>query len=48
MNYRATHVSVHDGSDAMEISRDESAGTITLVNEDGYEWTDPLADWEAL
>jgi len=43
MPYQATHVSVHDGSDAMLVS--QGGATITLVNEDGYAWTDPRDQW---
>jgi hypothetical protein len=42
-DYTATHTSAHDGSDAMVVAQDEE--TITLVNEDGFEWTDPRDDW---
>ena len=44
MMYRHTHVSVNDGSPAMFVSQTED--TITLVNEDGFEWTDPRDQWE--
>lgn len=43
MKYEATHTSAFDGSDAMLVSQD--AETVTLTNEDGYEWTDPRAHW---
>lgn len=43
MNYEATHASVRDNSTAMVVSR--TAHTITLINEDGYEWTDPSWQW---
>ena len=43
MKYEATHTSAFDGSDAMLVSQD--AETITLINEDGYEWTEPRAHW---
>lgn len=46
MNYRHTHASVNDGSMAMLV--DEGEETITLVNEDGYEWTDPIDQWEPI
>lgn len=42
--YHATHVSVHDGSDAMLI--DETS--FSLVNEDGYAWAANPDDWMAL
>lgn len=42
--YRATHASVHDGSDAMLVTTE--GDTITLINEDGYVWTDNASDWE--
>lgn len=43
LDYAATHVSAADGSDAMLVR--QTATTITLVNEDGYEWTDPAEQW---
>ena len=43
MNYEATHQSVRDGSPAMWVSMTHD--TITLVNEDGFEWTDPRDQW---
>jgi hypothetical protein len=46
VTYVHTHVSARDGSPAMVVSQD--ATTITLVNEDGFRWTDPLADWHDL
>lgn len=41
--YRHTHVSAHDGSPAMLVC--EHGDTVFLMNEDGYEWSDPAADW---
>lgn len=41
--YKHTHASYNDGSTAMMVS--ETKDTITLVNEDGYEWTDPHGQW---
>lgn len=46
LNYKHTHVSVEDGSPAMVIA--ERGDRITLVNEDGYWWTDPADKWRAL
>lgn len=43
MKYKDTHISVFDGSPAMVVSQNEE--TITLINEDGFEWTDPLSHW---
>lgn len=43
MDYTHTHQSVRDGSAAMRVS--EGHGTITLVNEDGFYWTDPADQW---
>lgn len=43
MKYSHTHLSVQDGSPAMFVS--EGHGTITLVNEDGFFWTDPTDHW---
>lgn len=42
--YEATHQSANDGSPAMMLRQDDT--TITLVNEDGFEWTDPRGDWD--
>jgi hypothetical protein len=36
-----------DGSEARLVRRTDD-GTITLVNEDGDEWTDPVTDWEPI
>lgn len=44
--YICTHVSVLDESTAMLIA--EHNGRITLINEDGYMWTDPSSEWRAL
>lgn len=44
--YDHTHESTHDGSPAMLVSQD--AETITLTNEDGFQWTDPIADWRPI
>lgn len=46
MNYRHTHVSIHDQSPAMLVY--EAAGTVRLVNEDGFEWEDPANQWEPI
>ena len=43
MNYEDTHQSAHDGSPAMMVARTDK--TITLVNEDGFQWTDPIDQW---
>lgn len=43
MWYRHTHVSRFDQSPAMLVSSDET--TMTMVNEDGFEWTDPIGHW---
>lgn len=45
-NYRHTHESVHDYSPAMVVSQTDTH--ITLVNEDGFEWTDHRDDWEPI
>ena len=44
--YKDTHVSANDGSPAMLVRQDHT--TITLVNEDGYEWTDPIWQWRPI
>lgn len=44
--YTHTHTSTGDGSPAMVVRQD--ATTITLVNEEGYQWTDPLDQWEPI
>ena len=44
--YDHTHESAHDGSPAMLVS--QTAETITLVNEDGFQWTDPIEDWRPI
>lgn len=41
--YVATHASVEDDSTAMIVLQDDK--TITLMNEDGYTWRDPLNQW---
>lgn len=41
--YKDTHYSVNDGSTAMLVS--ETEDTITLVNEDGHQWTTSKAYW---
>lgn len=46
MNYNHTHASVYDGSPAMVVSTTDT--TITLVNEDGFEWTDPIDQWKPI
>lgn len=44
--YTPTHISKHDGSDAMHVS---SAGDwCLLVNECGDTWEDSLSDWEPI
>lgn len=48
MNYETTHQSVLDDSPAMFISEDNEAGTYTLMNEDGYTWTDSQDLWVSL
>lgn len=45
-NYKHTHESVEDGSPAMLVRQDDT--TITLINEDGTTWTDPLSQWRAI
>lgn len=42
-DYTHTHVSFHDGSPAMMVKDREK--TITLINEEGYRWTDPAWWW---
>lgn len=44
--YKHTHASVRDGSPAMLVS--QTGDSITLVNEDGFEWTDPLTNWRPI
>lgn len=44
--YRHTHVSTTDGSPAMLVQQDDDQ--ITLMNEDGFEWTDPASDWRPI
>jgi len=46
--YKATHVSVHDGSDAMTLGYDEDDTLLMLVNEAGDRWTDPTTDWKPI
>lgn len=46
MNYQHTHRSVHDGSPAMRVS--QTIDSITLVNEDGLEWTDNINEWRTI
>jgi hypothetical protein len=46
VNYQHTHESVRDKSPAMLVRQDEA--TITLVNEDGFEWTDPAGQWRPI
>lgn len=43
MNYEHTHQSTIDGSPAMLVS--QTSDTITLMNEDGFQWTDPSNEW---
>lgn len=47
MNYKATHESVNDGSTAMMVSENYK-DYITLVNEDGFEWTDHIEGWKPI
>lgn len=42
--YKATHVSVEDGSPAMLVR--ETQHLIVLMNEDGNVWTDRRSDWQ--
>lgn len=42
-DYQHTHVSYHSGDAAMMVKRTDKA--ITLINEDGYRWTDPAWWW---
>lgn len=46
MKYEHTHVSTGDGSPAMLVETDGEK--ITLVNEDGHQWTDPASDWRPI
>lgn len=46
VDYQHTHQSARDGSPAMLIS--QTATTVTLVNEDGDEWTDPRDQWQVI
>lgn len=41
--YEDTHLSAHDGSPAQLVTQD--AETMTLRNECGDVWTDPIGDW---
>lgn len=43
MNYSHTHVSRADGSPAMVVR--ERKGMLRLMNEDGYQWSDPASWW---
>lgn len=45
--YDHTHVSVRDGSQAMHVGF-EPAHEITLINEEGYVWTDPADLWKEI
>lgn len=48
MDYVPTHVSVFDGSDAMVVTSKCGVDTIALINEDGFEWSDPIEYWERI
>lgn len=43
--YTPTHRSVRDGSEAMFVNYSVVTDTLTLMNEDGYEWVDPGSQW---
>jgi len=45
-NYTMTHVSVNDQSTAMVVFQTDE--NITLVNEEGFVWTDPLNQWQSI
>lgn len=46
-DYIATHVSVGDGSDAMQVG--EILGDlIVLINEDGFAWSDHANQWKEI
>lgn len=45
-DYDHTHESALDGSPAMVVTQTDT--TITLINEDGYRWTDPLDQWRPI
>ena len=45
--YEPTHVSIQDGSEAME-SDLSGRGELFLVNEDGFEWQADPMEWKAL
>ena len=47
-NYVATHQSIVGASPAMFLSRDYDTETITLINEDGFVWTDFEDEWEPI
>lgn len=47
MNYEHTHVSISDGSPAMQRGP-ELDGKIVLVNEDGISWVAPTDEWIAI
>lgn len=44
--YYHSHASVNDDSPAMVVSHTHE--TITLVNEDGFVWTDPIDQWKRI
>lgn len=44
--YKATHRSVHDGSEAMSLGM--TAGGLHLMNEDGYTWVSGPNQWEEI
>lgn len=44
--WEPTHYSRKDGSGAVMLTGNRLTGMITLVNENGDEWTDPADEWE--
>jgi hypothetical protein len=46
MTYRRTHQSTTDASPAMLVSSTDQ--TVTLMNEDGFEWSDSADQWEEI
>lgn len=45
--YTATHVSVNDNSDAMQVGG-TMGDLIVLINEDGFAWSDFADQWKEI
>lgn len=45
-DWEPTHYSRKDGSGAVMVIGNKFNRTITLVNENGDQWTDPIDEWE--